>query len=56
MSEYKRVRRLVMVPCNNCLGSGLIATKNDQKKCPECKGSGEIEKWIVEIVVDDDKK
>jgi DnaJ-class molecular chaperone len=43
-----------MVPCNNCLGSGIVATKNEKKKCPDCKGTGEIEKWVIEIVNDDD--
>ena len=52
---YKRIRRLVMVTCTNCLGSGTITTKSDKKKCPDCKGSGEVEKWIVEIVNDDDE-
>lgn len=56
MSGYKRVRRLVMVPCTNCLGSGIVVAKNDQKKCPECKGTGEVEKWITEIVVDEKEK
>jgi DnaJ-class molecular chaperone len=51
---YKRIRRLVMVTCTNCLGSGTIMTKSDKKKCPDCKGSGEVEKWIVEIVNEDE--
>jgi DnaJ-class molecular chaperone len=54
MKVYKRVRRLVMVLCSNCLGSGSVTTKNDQKKCPDCKGKGEVEKWIVEIVNEDE--
>lgn len=51
---HKRIRRLVMVLCPNCLGTGTVEAKGDERKCPECNGKGEIEKWIVEIVHDDD--
>jgi DnaJ-class molecular chaperone len=54
VDAYKRIRRLVLVTCTNCLGSGVVATKNEQKLCPECKGKGEVEKWVVEIVNDDE--
>lgn len=43
-----------MVSCSNCMGSGIVVMNNDKKKCPECKGTGEVEKWITEIVSDDE--
>lgn len=54
MKAHKRVRRLVLVLCSNCLGSGSVMAKSEQKKCPECKGKGEVEKWIIEIVNEDE--
>jgi len=34
---------------------GVVATKNGEKRtCPECKGTGEVEKWINEFVNDDE--
>jgi DnaJ-class molecular chaperone len=45
---------MVLVTCSNCLGRGIVTTKNEEKKCPECKGTGEVEKWITEIVSDDE--
>ena len=55
MSGYKRVRRLVLVPCGNCLGTGTVVAKGNERKCPECKGTGNVEKWIVELVSEDDE-
>jgi hypothetical protein len=52
--RVKQVRRLVMVLCSNCLGTGIVPMKNGDKKCPNCKGKGEVEKWIVELINDDD--
>jgi DnaJ-class molecular chaperone len=53
MIAHKQIRRLMLVPCSNCLGTGRALAKNEQTKCPECKGKGEVEKWITEIVNDE---
>jgi hypothetical protein len=33
---------------------GVVATKNGERKCPDCRGTGEVEKWITEFVNDDE--
>lgn len=42
----KRIRRIVRVPCPDCWGSGLSVGG----KCRTCKGSGEVERVVNEIV------
>jgi DnaJ-class molecular chaperone with C-terminal Zn finger domain len=45
---YKRVRRLISVPCPSCLGTGRDG------RCQQCNGSGNIEVWINEVVHEDE--
>ena len=49
MSKYKTVRRIVFVPCPDCWGSGLAVGD----KCRTCKGSGEVERVVNEIVAEE---
>jgi DnaJ-class molecular chaperone len=51
--HYKRIRRLISVPCGNCLGTGIAPAENKQNQCPHCKGTGEVQKWLIEIVNDE---
>lgn len=51
MSKYKRVRRVVMVYCGDCWGTG----KAGGGKCETCKGTGEVERIANEIVSDDEE-
>lgn len=46
MTAHKRIRRIVLVPCPDCLGTGRDGHGG---KCPYCV-NGEVPKVIVEIV------
>lgn len=51
MSKYKRVRRIILVPCPDCYATGLSVGG----KCTTCKGSGEVERVVNEIVREDEE-
>ncbi len=42
----KRIRRRYMAICMDCLSTGKVGSKT----CATCNGTGEIEKYITEIV------
>jgi len=46
----KRIRRVIKVVCPHCLGLGQIATTHGRLICEECKGTGEVDKVITELV------
>ena len=46
MSKFKTVRRIVFVPCPDCWGSGRAVGG----ACETCKGRGEVERVVNEIV------
>lgn len=48
-----RVRRLIKVTCMECLGTGH---NGRGEQCKPCKGTGEVERWINEIVWEEDGK
>ena len=48
----KRIRRVIQIQCPDCVGLGRVA--GTSKKCPTCKGNGEVDRVINEIVHDDD--
>ena len=48
----KRVKREVTIQCPKCSGLGRKAGTNET--CGTCGGNGEVSKWIVEIVHDDE--
>lgn len=52
---YKRVRRILLIICPNCSGSGYLATKHGSVPCRDCAATGNVERWIVEIVASDDE-
>lgn len=54
LAGFKRVRRSYLAICKLCLGSGFQATKWGVKACVECKGTGSVERWLVEVIHDDD--
>lgn len=45
----KRIRRIVQVSCPDCYGTG----REVGGKCHTCKGRGEVERVVVEVVHDD---
>lgn len=45
----KRIRRIIMVRCTDCWGTGRSVSGS----CITCKGKGEVERVVVEIVQDD---
>lgn len=47
----KTVRRIIKVICFDCYGTGLAVGG----KCRTCKGTGEVERWVVEIVDEDNE-
>lgn len=47
----KRIRRIIMVACPDCYGTGLAVGG----KCRTCKGTGEVERVVNEIVHEDDE-
>lgn len=49
----KRIRRIVRIQCPTCSGLGRVA--GTSKKCSECKGKGEVDRVINEIVHDDEE-
>lgn len=51
MKAYKRLKRIVLVVCDACLGTGRDGHGG---KCPYCV-NGEVPKLIVEIVADESK-
>lgn len=48
-SAMKRIRRIIMVRCTDCWGTGRSVSGS----CITCKGKGEVERVVVEIVQDD---
>ena len=52
MGKHRTVRRIVMVTCPDCYGTGL-ATGG---KCGTCKGTREVERVVNEIVSDEEIK
>lgn len=52
-TAHKRIRRRIFVRCTNCGGSGYLTGSRGHVRCPECEGTGEVEKWITEIVNDE---
>lgn len=52
MSKYRTVRRVVLVPCPDCFGTGL----ETGGKCRTCKGRGDVERIVNEIVAEDEVK
>ena len=51
--SYTRIRYMLLVPCGNCGGSGVLLVKTGEyKKCLDCK-RGDVEKWVVEIKHDE---
>lgn len=48
--RWQRVRRLILVVCMDCFGSGVLRGQT----CITCKGTGEIEKHITEIINEDE--
>lgn len=54
MSKYRTIRRIILVTCTNCLGSGNLITKHGLVTCAECNGRGEVERIINEIVHDEE--
>ncbi len=49
----KRIRRPILMLCRDCV-RGWIATATGPTRCETCNGSGQIERWIVEVVHVDD--
>lgn len=45
----KRIKRIVYVPCPDCLGTGLEVGG----KCSTCKGQCNVPRVVVEIVHED---
>lgn len=45
----KQIKRIVLVPCGDCYGTGLAVGG----KCSTCKGTGEVERVVVEMVHED---
>ena len=52
MSKHKTVQRWVSVPCPDCWGTG----RETGGKCATCKGTGNVERVVNEIVSDDEVK
>ena len=50
MGKFKTVRRVVMVACTDCWGTGRAGGG----KCESCKGKGEVETIVNEIVADEE--
>lgn len=51
---HKRIRKAIFVICTNCMGSGNIGKDGFRRPCPECKGAGEVQKFIVEFVTEEE--
>ncbi len=47
----KYIRRIVMVVCADCFGTGLALGG----KCATCQGTGEVKRVVNEIVHEDDE-
>lgn len=50
MKGYKRIRRVIRVICTDCYGTGLFIVS----ECSTCKGTGDVERVIVELVPAED--
>lgn len=46
----KGVRRVIKVPCPNYWGVGHLLTRYGHETCKQCKGTGEVDRVIVEFV------
>lgn len=51
MSKYKEVRRTVKIMCSDCWGT----SRTLGGKCETCKGTGQVDRVIVELVPDDER-
>ena len=51
MSGFKRVKRIIQVNCRECWGTG----KAVGEPCRTCKGKGEVDTVVWEIVADDNE-
>lgn len=52
MVGYKAIRRRLPVPCPDCYATGRIGNKYT---CANCNGTGEVERFLVELVHVDEK-
>lgn len=50
MKGYKRVRRIVSVPCHDCYGTGKGLGGG---RCVTCDGKGNVERVVVEVIHDE---
>lgn len=50
MNKFKRIRRKIYVICVDCYGTGKFLID----ACERCKGTGDVEKVIVEFVSEDE--
>lgn len=53
MTTLTRKRYRIKCICEACWGFGYQATRTGKVPCAECGGTGEVEKWINEEVVDE---
>lgn len=56
MSQFKRIRRIILIDCHQCYGRAVVATKDGYVPCtaPGCF-HGKVERVIVEFVPIEDK-
>lgn len=51
----KTVRRIVKIECKDCGGNGYRHDNSGARvRCAPCKGTGEVERVVNEIVHDDE--
>lgn len=53
----KRIQRIVKIDCKDCGGNGYRHdNRGERVKCVPCKGTGEVETIVNEIVNEDEVK
>lgn len=50
MTRHKRLKRIVLCPCGDCLGTGRDGRGG---RCAACAGTGEVIRVVVEVVADE---
>lgn len=45
----KITRRKVSCLCSTCFGLRYIYRSAERVQCPECKGEGNVDKWLNEV-------